>query len=191
MTTHLSPDDLAAAADGTLEDAGTARFDRRAALAHLDQCAECRAAVAALSAAMADLKADTVPEPSPLFWDHFSARIREATAAESTPARSVWLTGRPVLALGALAAVALLLLVWSSSRDRRDLPPTMTVVGETTADAEVAWQAMSEIAAAMTPDDVRSATAPAPERSSVLSDLSADERRAFVELLKTEIGDVQ
>jgi hypothetical protein len=50
---------------------------------------------------------------------------------------------------------------------------------------------MSEMAAAMTADDVRNATASAPERASVLSDLSDDERAAFVELLKREVGEVQ
>ena len=29
-----------------------------------------------------------VPEPSPLFWDHFSARVRDAVAAEGAPRRA-------------------------------------------------------------------------------------------------------
>ena len=185
MTTHLSPDDLAAAADGTLGDE---------VAGHLDQCAVCRAAVSELSSVLTALKSETVHEPSPLFWDHFSARVREATAHVTPPERRVWMFGQPVLALGALAAVALVLLVWSSSRRDRAVspPPAMaTTASETPADAEVAWQAMSEMAAAMTADDVRSATASAPERASVLSELSDDERAAFVELLKREIGEAQ
>jgi len=185
MTTHLSPDDLAAAADGTLGDE---------VAGHLDQCAVCRAAISELSSVLTALKSETVHEPSPLFWDHFSARVREATAHVTPPERRVWMFGQPVLALGALAAVALVLLVWSSStRDRAVSPPPAmaTTASETPADAEVAWQAMSEMAAAMTADDVRSATASAPERASVLSELTEDERAAFVELLKREIGEVQ
>lgn len=184
MTTHLSPDDLAAAADGTLGDE---------VANHLDQCAVCRAALSELSSLLTALKSETVAEPSPLFWDHFSARVREATA-HVTPQRRGWMSGQPVLALGALAVVALVLLVWSSSaRDHVVSPPPAmaTTATEPPADAEVAWQAMSEMAAAMTTDDVRSATASAPERASVLSELTEDERAAFVELLKREIGEVQ
>jgi hypothetical protein len=183
MTTHLSPDDLAAAADGSLE-AARAR--------HLEQCPDCRAAVAELSAALATVRSEAVPEPSPLFWNHFSARVAEVTNAESLPAKRPWTFVRPAIALGALAAVAVLLVVWSSSRERHpSMPAPATVAVEGPADAEVSWQGMSEIAAAMTADDVRSATASAPEPSTVLSELSADERAAFVELLKHEIGDVQ
>ena len=193
MTTHLSPDELAAAAEGTAGRAATAHLDPGAATAHLNQCPACRAAVSELSALLTALKSETVPEPSPLFWDHFSARVREATAHATPPERRGWI-GQPFLALGALAAVALVLLVWSSSvRDRAvSAPPAIaTTATETPADAEVAWQAMSEMAAAMTADDVRSATASAPERASVLSELSDDERAAFVELLKREIGEAQ
>ena len=185
MTTHLSPDDLAAAADGA---------PARSAATHLEECAGCRAAVSELSALVAALKSDAVPEPSPLFWDHFRARVREATANVSPPQRRAWMFGRPVLALGALAAVAFALFVWSSSvRDSAapTRPPAVTVVSDAPADADVAWQAMSEMAAAMTADDVRNATASAPERTSVLSELSDDERAVFVELLKREIGEVQ
>ena len=185
MTTHLSPDDLAAAADGTPE---------RSATAHLEQCAACRTAVSELSALLAALKSETVPEPSPLFWEHFSARVREATANVSPPERRPWMFSRPVLALSALGAAAFALFAWSSFwRDRpvSAPPPAATVASDAPADAEVAWQAMSEMAAAMSTDDVRSATASAPERTSVVSELSDDERAAFVELLKREIGEVQ
>lgn len=185
MTTHLSPDDLAAACDGTLGTAGAA---------HLDACGACRAAVSELSAVLAALKSETVPEPSPLFWEHFSARVREATSTVTPPERRAWMLGRPVLVLGALAAVALVLFVWSSSlrEGPASLPPSVTTAtGESPAEAEVAWQAMSEMAASMAADDVRIATASAPERTSVLSELSDDERAAFVELLKREIGEVQ
>jgi hypothetical protein len=185
MTTHLSPDDLAAAVDGTLGTVGTA---------HVEQCAACRAAVSELTALLTALKSEAAPEPSPLFWDHFSARVREATANVPPPERRAWTFGPPVLAMGVLAVVALVLVVWSSSvRDRAvPAPPSMTTAtSEVPTDAEVAWEAMSEMAAAMTADDVRTAMAPAPERTSVLSELSDDERTVFVELLKREIGEVQ
>ncbi len=52
----------------------------------------------------------TLPEPSPLFWEHFSRRVREATASERVPAREAWWQGlwRPLVALGAVAAAVAL-----------------------------------------------------------------------------------
>ena len=182
---HLSTDDLATAADGALS--GTAKT-------HLETCATCREAVARLSALVADVKSNAVPEPSPLFWDHFSARIREATASEPTPDARFSLLSRPLVTIGGLAAIVVLIVLWSfPARDRTvaPVPAPVTAAGPRPADPDVAWQTMSDMAAAMTADDVRTATAPAPDRASVLSDLSDDERAAFVALLKMEMGDVQ
>jgi hypothetical protein len=184
MTMHLSTDDLASAVDGTLG---------AAASTHLETCASCRQVVAELSAVVAAMKAESVPEPSPLFWDLFSARVRMATEPESTPDQRPWWTSRPVLALGGLA-VAVLLLVWSfpsSDRSATIPAPATATSGATPTDPDVEWRAMSDMAASMTADDVRTATAPAPDRTSMLSELSDDERAAFVALLKMEMGDVQ
>jgi hypothetical protein len=183
MSGHLSAEDFSAAAGGTLSEEGRA---------HLERCAACHAAVFELSALVAELKSDAPPEPSSLFWDHFSHRVREATRSETAPVQRSWAFGWPRVSVGAFAALTLAVLVWSSSRDRTaDSPPSMATPGGSTVDSEVAWQAMSEIAAAMTIEDVQRATAAAVERSGVLTELSADERRAFVELLKREIGEVQ
>ena len=50
-----------------------------------------------------------MPEPSPLFWDHFSERVRQATAAAPTPAPVVWWSSawRPVVGVAAGLAVVL------------------------------------------------------------------------------------
>jgi hypothetical protein len=49
---------------------------------HLTECEGCRAKLAGLQAAWQAAADVNVPEPSPLFWDHLSARVREAVAAE-------------------------------------------------------------------------------------------------------------
>lgn len=58
--------------------------------------------------------AGDVPEPSPLFWNHFSARVRDAVAAEPIP-RTWWMMyWRPVaVAFGTLSLLAI--LVWPRS----------------------------------------------------------------------------
>ena len=44
---------------------------------HLDACVACRGRADDLRAAIAAAGDATVPEPSPLFWQHFSARVRQ------------------------------------------------------------------------------------------------------------------
>ena len=53
--------------------------------------------------------ADTVPEPSPLFWEHAARRVRAAVDAEA-PRRSVW-AGRLVWMGSGLAAAAMAALL--------------------------------------------------------------------------------
>jgi hypothetical protein len=71
---------------------------------HLQSCQMCRRELDELRAAMRVAANIDVPEPSPLFWNHLSARVRDAVAAEGAP-RAVgaawWLT----LAVGTVAAV--------------------------------------------------------------------------------------
>jgi hypothetical protein len=98
--THLNPEELLDVADGT-------RASRD--FPHLQSCAFCTREVAGLRAAMGAAAEVSVPDPSPLFWDHLSARVRDAIAGEERPAgRHVW-SWR--LAAAAAAAVILLTVV--------------------------------------------------------------------------------
>src|ERR1051325_8890597 len=100
---HLTPEELLDLAEGARAES---------AAPHLEPCAACREHVAALRATMS-LAADVdVPEPSPLFWDHLSRRVREAVAAEelTTPTRSAagWtLSWRSWAWAGAVAAAVI------------------------------------------------------------------------------------
>src|SRR5436190_9584932 len=75
---------------------------------HLRSCTPCREKLADLGGTLKSVSGVDVPEPSPLFWDHFSRRVHDAVAAEAAdrPARA-WV---PWL-LPATAALALLLFV--------------------------------------------------------------------------------
>src|SRR6059058_6158759 len=73
---HLAPEELIDLAEGTRAEA---------AAPHLQSCEACRDQVVRLRTAMsavAGLRGADVPEPSPLFWDHLSQRVREAVSAE-------------------------------------------------------------------------------------------------------------
>ena len=61
---------------------------------------------------MATLAVD-VPEPSPLFWDHLSARVREAVTADAVPARPWFGVGRWSWGLAAVMSVAVLVIAVS------------------------------------------------------------------------------
>jgi hypothetical protein len=71
--THLSPEELLDIADGTRTGVE---------FSHLQSCAACARQVADLRAAIGVVAEVSVPDPSPLFWDRLSARVREAVAQE-------------------------------------------------------------------------------------------------------------
>ena len=115
---HLNAEELVDLAEG-------ARAESSAP--HLAACARCRAQLDELRAMMTAVASADVPEPSPLFWDHFSQRVHDAAAAEKGDARSkaVRATARLAEALTArrlqasvvaVAAAALVVLVVLPSR---------------------------------------------------------------------------
>jgi hypothetical protein len=111
---HLTPSEFIDLAEGVLP------ADRAA---HADRCDGCRAQAKIVGEALqlAD-GSNPVPEPSPLFWDQLSARVREAVA--ETPSRRMFgfaslplarfaIHVRPMaaaLAIGVLMFAAVLLL---------------------------------------------------------------------------------
>ena len=111
---HLSADELVDLAEGT-------RPERSAP--HLAACDQCRRQLQELRAMMASVAEVGVPEPSPLFWDHLSQRVRDAVAAEEAPRRA-WLDASwhclPTPWSAVAVAVILVLAVFSS----RLLSPT-------------------------------------------------------------------
>ena len=78
---HLTADELVDLVEGAA---------RESDAPHLAACAMCRQQLAELRATMAMASDAEVPEPSPLFWDHFSSRVREAVATEGAARASWW-----------------------------------------------------------------------------------------------------
>jgi hypothetical protein len=56
-------------------------------LRHLESCERCRGRAEALRTMRSIASADETPEPSPLFWTHFSARVADQLRGEPAPAR--------------------------------------------------------------------------------------------------------
>jgi hypothetical protein len=87
---------------------------------HFETCARCRAEGEALRAALRLAAADDIPVPSPLFWDHLSARVSDAVRRETqtgTLDRIRWVR-RPLAswaAAGTVTVLAILTLVWRAT----------------------------------------------------------------------------
>jgi hypothetical protein len=102
---HLSAETLVELAEGTRAEAEES---------HLRRCEACRRQLAELRAMMTAAASVDIPEPSPLFWEHLSERVRRDIAAEA-PARRVldtsWIrtsTWRIAATLATVAIVAVL-----------------------------------------------------------------------------------
>jgi hypothetical protein len=97
---------------------------------HLAACEMCRQQLDELRDVMATLDAD-VPEPSPLFWEHFSARVRETVAADAAPVRSWFGVGRwPWTLAAAMSAAVVVIAAALTVRT----PPALTHVSPVVAE---------------------------------------------------------
>jgi hypothetical protein len=108
---HLRPEELI----DLLENAVAADpIERDVLTAHLASCAECRRELEDARHVMAAVSQDEVEEPSPLFWDRFSASVRDAVAAEPpSVVRDGWRSrlGLDAWTAGAVAAAAAVVLL--------------------------------------------------------------------------------
>ena len=186
MTDHLRPEQFVDALDGAIDLDPAARD-------HLAGCDACQAELADLRSVVADASRVEPPAPSPLFWDHFSERVRQATAAESLPAAPRWWSRwwSPTGALAAtVGAIALIVL----------LRPTPQVPGDERAPVESAalqmapddgsWGLVVGLAAELDVSDVREVAVPAAGTvDNLLDELTAAQREALVRLLQKEMGD--
>ena len=139
---HLSPETFVDLLDGTT---------REDAVPHLAACDVCRRELETLRATwQAAVDAD-VPEPSPLFWDHLSARVASAVAAEGQTKRAPWWRvgwSWNVAGLAAAAAAAVIVAVLV-----RPLGPATPVATTSSAPAAVASSAPAEPLAPLADDE--------------------------------------
>lgn len=187
--THLSSDEIIDVVDGTSSDARTA---------HVEACAQCRQQVDELRRVMAMAREDRVPEPSPLFWDHFSERVRRAVAGQPAPV-SRW---HDVFSWRVLVPAASLFMIFSmfvggvvkyrSQTDRVDLAMREEVAGAAVAavaQEEASWALLADLTSTL---DVEAVVAEgivvgpgASDRA--VAQLSSEEAAELRRLLKAEL----
>ncbi len=184
MTSHLSPEETVRAIEHTLE-------PLRAA--HVEQCAECRTAVSDRREVLAWLPEAVVPEPSPLFWDHFSERVREATATPPLVAAGwSWTRPRAWLAgsIAAAAVVAAMTAQWLPRNDKPSIERGAPVAVASAADPADQWASVVEMSGRMAVDDVH-ALATTADGATSIEELSSAEREVFVRLVQAEMESMQ
>jgi hypothetical protein len=190
MTTHLAPDQFTDALDGAAVPP--------AVQAHLASCDSCRGRLDALLVVARQASgADSAGEPSPLFWDHFSARVRQATSA--IPVQTRWwerwaaAAVRPAMAMAAVLLAALLSTMLRSPAPSdavvpRDpaAPQAMTVAANT--DDDAVFDLMLNLASDLSPEAIHEISPSAFAATGVVDRMTPEERAMFVRLVKEEFG---
>lgn len=186
---HLTPDQLLDVADGTR----TARE-----FVHLQSCAACAAQLAGVRDAIRDAKDVTVPEPSPLFWDHLSARVRQAVAEDDRNGAwrpgYLWRWAAAAVALGALVLVILPMAPPISTRSAHETPSVSAGLTAQTVlpafDDDPALALLADLSAGLDWEAAAEAgLVPAREAvDSIVFDLSDEERVELHRLLKEALA---
>ena len=179
---HLSPAEFVDEIEGRLPDG------RRS---HLSVCAACATRVADVRRTMSDVSNADIPEPSPLFWDHFSARVSDAVRG-ATPEPLRWWR-HPAWAIA--CSVVLVAAVLIGVRDAHLIAPVKVASapgitsGPVMSGDDAAWNLLTDVASTVEQDDPQAAPLalrPA-EVDRAINDLSAAERQELRRLLQTEM----
>ena len=175
--THLTSDELLDAMEGVLA------ADRQA---HLATCDECQAQVAGLSITLSEAKQASVPEPSPLFWHHFSERVGTAIDRDAGGTNRPWLRWPILVPLGAVALIILGLMVAVPKPDVRD--PSVALQAPLAPQAPDNWMMVAELVGNIDLDTASAAGVIEPGvAEQAVQHLTAEEQQELTRLLKAEL----
>jgi hypothetical protein len=185
---HLTPAELVDLAESTRTDTESP---------HLRSCDVCRHRVAELRAAMAAVASGEGFEPSPLFWDRLSARVRETIEAERQGRAVSWWRLKP-LWVGALAILMLAVAVFTRiERSPVGGPPVARTASAPlepidlfSAPDDPSLALVADLAAGLDWDAAREAglTTDVGADGHLVSQLTEGELRALRDLLKGELS---
>jgi hypothetical protein len=176
--THLTSDELIDAMEGLLAP------ERQA---HLDTCSVCQRQLTELSGILGEARQVSVPEPSPLFWRHFSERVRGAIDAPSGSRWPSWLRWQVVAPLGALTLMVVALAI--NIRPAAD--DSSYIADDSALDAPLASDGWATLTVLVGEIDLETASAagviePGAAEQAVLG-LSSEEQQELTRLLKAEL----
>lgn len=178
--THLTPDELLDAMDSVLAP------ERRP---HLESCDRCRRELAGLSSTLGEARGVNVPEPSPLFWQHLSERVRTSIDAEPLPAGgwAGWLRWQVLVPLGVLALLVMALVLAMPVREGGS--PDVAVAGTEVPLADDSWVLVAEMVGDVDWDTAHAAgVVPRPNAvEQALLELTPQEQQELTRLLQAEL----
>ena len=179
MTTHLTPEQFVDVAEGA---------EPESSLPHLATCDACARQLAELRTTMSRTLDAGVPEPSPLFWDHLSSRVREAVAEEAARPRSwrEWLLQPRVL--GPALAGALLAALVAVLLPTAIVPPSLPPLAPLGAADDPQLRIVAAVATTVDWDEMRDEVALAAGGDAVAGALTIDEQRELQRLLAAAIA---
>jgi len=132
---HLKDDQLVDLAEGTLPESSAP---------HLASCEPCRRQLEEMRAVMSAAGEVDVREPSPLYWDHLSARVRDAVSVDA-PSQRPWADvaawRRVLIPAWAVAVASIIIVVAMNSRvaDPPSSPQAPAAVVATNAEVVDLW----------------------------------------------------
>jgi hypothetical protein len=184
---HLTSAEFVDLAEGVRDTASTP---------HLAECDRCRRQLADVRGMVAAAAAADVPEPSPLFWDHLSARVREAVAAEPPPRSTVFLGSWWMRAAAGVAVSAMIAAAVASSIARRTPERPAPVLVQEHADAaallgqgdDPSLDLVADFSRTLDWDDLREQLAGSSRVDASVGELDGAERRELGRLLKEELA---
>jgi len=141
-----------------------------------------------------------VPEPSPLFWEHFPNRVRAAIAAEPLEKTSWWRRRALVYALSAALVGASSWAVWSAARPENGVVEEEDTIAEAPSGEDIelleessgdaGWDVVGSVAASAGVETLREAgfnVVPGGAEAAI-EGLNDAERAELVALLRAEIN---
>jgi hypothetical protein len=190
---HLSHDQLIA----LMEDQQAVAL-RPQARRHVEGCAACQSEAAELRALLRNIREEPGGAPSPLFWDHFAARVADAIRDESSEPEVVngWKFGRRTAAWTALAATVLLGSTMVARRATLHAPAVAGIAAATDdplraddLEDDPAWKVVRAAADGLPLEDVQAAGIAARPGSAegVVMEMTPEERAELARLLESEM----
>ncbi len=166
---------------------------------HLAECDRCRRQLADVRRMMAAAADSDVPEPSPLFWDHLSARVREAVAAEPSPRATAfpgswWWRAAAGMAVSAMIAAVVASSIAHRTPERRAPAPMQEVQEHPDSAAllglgdDPSLDLVADFSRTLDWDDLREQLLGSGKIDASVGELDGAERRELGRLLKEELA---
>jgi hypothetical protein len=165
---------------------------------HVEGCLACQSEAAELRALLTHIREEPGGDPSPLFWNHFAARVADAIRDEAPePAVEVpaWKFGGRTAAWAAVAATVVLgsTMAWRATLHApaaaRNVAATGYSLHADDLEDDQAWKVVRAAADGMPWEDVQAAGIAARPGSAenVAMEMTADERAELARLLESEM----